>query len=486
MSSALDTLLHLEAADSGLVQARATRRHVHLDANPMAVAVYKLAGDAASPVAIIYGTDALRPRLLVAPEPRSREIRFELLNQFMPDLLMWMHGRPDGTAPQLLVANPSSGAFLGLLGRSLRHPPRDGSVPLDTVLAARHLAWLDERSEHPGGTVILPLTAVLAQHWRTGQSDLEDAQLATLLAWIDPGEGIDGRAAARLAERARRSTPAGPSSDPGWDERLDTLVRGFNQSRNGATDPATVRRYAGPVEELCRDALERTWQDLWHGHGLLAALPEGAHVPARWADDAEAWAWWRTYAEGPDARIANTDSPRRAAMLLDARERSQDALEVQQAVDDPLRFAALEADGRALRGTVTGADYSRRVIPPGKVRNVTRPLLTLTLDGPSPVRVDTSLWNVEDPRVTAHVVDVREDASGMDVELDGGMRPRSGPPVTLPKLGETARFTTSSVTPQQPTPMHDLRRAWTHRLPTEARPDAAVDTDATPAPAVTS
>lgn len=192
MSGNLDTYLHVTAAASGTALPSAARCHIHLSARPMVIVAYKLAGDAASPVAVMYGTDPSSPKLLVAPEPRSREIRFELLNEFTADFLAWAQSTPDGDAPQVMVANQATSEFLGVLGRSLRHPPRNSPVPRATVLGARHLAWLAERAEHPGSGVVVPMTIALARHWRTGQSDLEDSQLPATLAWIDPPAVLHG------------------------------------------------------------------------------------------------------------------------------------------------------------------------------------------------------------------------------------------------------------------------------------------------------
>ena len=40
------------------------------------------------------------------------------------------------------------------------------------------------------------MTAVLAAHWATGQSALEDANLAALMGWIAPSDGLTGPEAA--------------------------------------------------------------------------------------------------------------------------------------------------------------------------------------------------------------------------------------------------------------------------------------------------
>lgn len=238
-----------------------------------------------------------------------------------------------------------------------------------------------------------------------------------------------------------------------------------------------VAPLAGPVTELCRNALALTWQDIWRGRGLLLRLPAAAGAVERFGGDIAAWSRWRTYAEAPDARIANADSARRAAWLLDERERAHSALEAREALDDPLRFAALEADGHAVQGTVRTADYTRRLVPPGGRRNVLRPLITIDLAAPSPVRPGTDVWSADDPRVYGWIVDRREDPPQVDVELRGGLRPRTGSPATLPVPGRTTRLMCLSPEPQQPTPLHSLTDVWTHRMPPQLAADPVVDTD---------
>ena len=64
------------------------------------------------------------------------------------------------------------------------------------------------------------MTAALADHWATGQSATEDANLAALLGWIDPPDGMTGPAAARAAEDPVRCPPAGPVTDPTFDNEV--------------------------------------------------------------------------------------------------------------------------------------------------------------------------------------------------------------------------------------------------------------------------
>src|SRR6266516_3477620 len=230
--SVYDSYLRARAAAEGRALPRASRRHRHLAEAPLAVCAYKLAGDPASPLAIMYGTDRSVPTLRVAPEPRNRTIRFGLLNPFAIDLLDYLAGYPadaEGAlvagAPQLIVPNVSTCQFLEVLGRSLRHPGRTGAIPPTTVQAGRHLAWFAQQSEHPGQALMLPITETLAAHCITGQSDYEDASLPALLGWIAPSPGFTPAQAAATAEGG---PTAGPASDPQWDKTvLAPLIDAF-------------------------------------------------------------------------------------------------------------------------------------------------------------------------------------------------------------------------------------------------------------------
>ena len=85
------------------------------------------------------------------------------------------------------------------------------------------------------------LTDLLSRHWATGQSTLEDQHLGALLAWIDPPEGESGAEAALRAELARDAEgqllcpPAGPATDPAFDNKL--LAPAIERYDRGAARP---------------------------------------------------------------------------------------------------------------------------------------------------------------------------------------------------------------------------------------------------------
>src|SRR4051812_49501097 len=80
--SVFDAYLKIRAAAEDRALPRAVMRHRHLSDEPLVIVTYKLAGDPASPLGVLVGTDRDRPQFFCAPEPRNRDLRFGLINPF--------------------------------------------------------------------------------------------------------------------------------------------------------------------------------------------------------------------------------------------------------------------------------------------------------------------------------------------------------------------------------------------------------------------
>lgn len=256
--SLISTLARLEAVESGRAQPLATVCHRRLSDRPLVFVPLTTAGEAGAPLGALVGTDRGSPRLLTVAQPRDRDLRFAFLAELAETLLPHLDAYADDVepaersetdpetgkrvkvevdlcvdAPQLIVPNRPGVDFVRLLGRSMRFrrtaeqdPDTPYPAPARVPLLGRWLTHYGERARVPGSSLLLAATDLLNRHWATGQSNLEDQHLGALLAWLDPPDGGSGRDAALRAETDRdgrgqlRCPPAGPATDPAFDNRL--------------------------------------------------------------------------------------------------------------------------------------------------------------------------------------------------------------------------------------------------------------------------
>ena len=276
----LTTLARLEAAASGRARPLSRVRHRRLAAQPLVIIPLTLAGDPATPVAAMAGTSRRGQQLLVVPQPHSRDLRLGFLASLARIVLGYIADRQNRTevlpatrnreerrryadAPQVIVPNRAARDYLGLLGRSTRFLPTDGPYAVDPAVPSlgKWLTFLADSADHPGAALLADLTSLLAEHWASGQSPLEDASLAAQLAWIDPPPGMTGLQAALATEDPLRCPPAGPATDPGFDQAiLEPLVRSYDRAAQ-ARQPG--RR--GPCQPLRSAPLSEA---SWNRHGM--------------------------------------------------------------------------------------------------------------------------------------------------------------------------------------------------------------------------
>ena len=134
------------------------------------------------------------------------------------------------------------------------------------------LTFLADSADHPGSALLADLTSLLAEHWASGQSPLEDSSLAAQLAWIDPPPGMTGLQAALAAEDPLRCPPAGPATDPGFDQAiLEPLIRTYDRAARAGV-PRRHRRAAAEITAALQGQLEPTWDDML-ARDLAAARP---------------------------------------------------------------------------------------------------------------------------------------------------------------------------------------------------------------------
>jgi hypothetical protein len=482
--SALTALARVSAVSSGIAQPIAIKRHVHLSSRPLVFVPLALAGEANAPLAALVGSSPDSPQLLFVPQPRNRDQRFAFAARLAAVVVSYVDSFcaetetvPAGRnadpreryldAPQILVPNGGGVGFVRLFGRSTRLRRTTGEYAVDpsVPLLGRWLTFFAERAEYPGSSLLVSMTGALSAHWATGQSAVEDANLAALVGWIDPPAGMSGADAAAEAEDPLRWPPAGPATDPTFDNEV--LAR--------AIDAGSLSR----LESALRSQLEPTWELMWRGASLLRSLSPGERVERRWADDRDAFTGYASYvAEGgyPQPRL---DGAVAAAQRLARLERAQALYDAQRAYDDPLVLAEYRLTGEAFAGTVVSAEPDR-IDASGSKRKL-RPRVTVRSDDPVRLESGVSVVSPARPAQKGSIVSVSSTPSGVEVtlELSGGMgRSLTPPPGSVPEVGERLTYTTLTESFQAPAafPSRD-ETPWTHGgPPVEYVPD---DQDAT-------
>lgn len=462
--STLTSLARAEAMHGAAAQLACTVRHVHLSERPLVFVPLALAGEAGAPLAAMVGDDPGAPRLLVVAQPRNRSQRFAFAAELAAVVVGYIEsfsgtaevvpggrGREDrarfADAPQILVPNPAGIAFTRLLGRSTRFRRTEGefAVPQAVPVLGRWLTFLAERSGYPGSSLLLAATDALSLHWATGQSPVEDLNLAALLGWIAPPDGLTGPQAAAAAEDPLRWPPAGPATDPTFDnEVLAPLIAACDRAESG--DDRARQRARSALQDALATQLAPTWRLLWQAAGLLRQLPPGRHVAARWDADKDAFTW---HAE--QLREGGPPQPRRDAAVAAARrlarlERAQASYNAQRAFDDPLVMAEYRLTGEAFAGRVIAADASRT--DSSGSRRKLRPHITVETADVVLADPGTLLTSPRRPGQNARIVSVSAtdgQATHVLLELSGGMgRGLTATPGSVPERGDDMCYATFS------------------------------------------
>ncbi|MGF1428507.1 hypothetical protein [Kitasatospora sp. LaBMicrA B282] len=510
--SLLTTLARLEAIRSGHAEPLATVRHRHLSDRPMVLVPLATAAEDGAPLAVLLGTDRTDPRLLLVPQPLNRDRRAEFLAALAEELLPHLESyageveliegsekHPEtgekapttrelcADAPQLIVPNSGSVRHLALLGRATRFrrtaedpDPGPYPAPAKVPLLGRWLTHYTERAQVPGASLLLPMTGLLARHWATGQSLLEDQHLAAQLAWHLTPEGLTGAQAAEWAETGRGADgqllhpPAGPATDPRFDEKLlapaigryDAAMTGLRQGRAGAE--REVAACVAELRELLLGVLLPTWADVWAGLDLLRTLPPGGHVAERWESDRWSFTGHRDRVAAGEPPQPRLDDAVTAARKLAQREREQVRLDVQEALDDPLAMAERRLAGEAFSGTV------EELVPAwdtGGRSPKPRPLLTVRTTDTPHADPGCEVHRIGGPAAQkGEVVAFDPEAGLLTIRVLNGMGRRKEPePGSLPDVGEAVTYTLFELTPRQSAPLPEPDDTpWTHGGPPAA------------------
>lgn len=462
--SLISTLARLEAVESGRAQPMATVLHRRLTGRPLVLVPLTTAGEAGAPLGALVGTDRDAPRLLTVAQPRDRDLRFAFLADLAEVVLPYIESYADVVepaernetdpetgkkvkvevelctdAPQLIVPSRAGIDFVRLLGRSMRFrrtaeddPDTPYPAPARVPLLGRWLTHYGERARVPGSSLLLAATDLLNRHWATGQSTLEDQHLGALLAWIDPPAGESGAEAALRAELERDGggqlvcPPAGPATDPAFDNRLlapaiekyDRARTALAAAEDGLAADARLAELTAAEREigsLLAGVLRPTWDAVWRGLDLMAQLPPGSRSEDRWTRDRWSFTGHRDRVRSGEPPQPRRDDAVTAAQKLASRETAQAQLEAQEALDDPLVLAGRRLAGEAFVGEVTEVvmaySESKRPSP--------RPLVTVRTDERPHLGERTKVYRSLDgrPQTAEFVGYTSEDAAGPDEAL---------------------------------------------------------------------
>jgi hypothetical protein len=256
------------------------------------------------------------------------------------------------------------------------------------------------------------------------------------------------------------------------------------QGRHGEHGPDDRGREAvgRQIDRELSGQMLPTWRLVWRGVELVRDLPEGAHVPDRWALDRR---WFSEYAEYLDADgrpQARRDRAVRAARRLARLEDAVARYEAERAYDDPLVMAEYELTGEAFTGTVTARDEGRFVPGSRPGSQVWRPTITLRTDVPVGLAVGTRVKSPARPGQEAQILEVRREDDGRHtvvLQLKGAFANKRKPPApagTLAETGEELTYTTLNPTAMPSALPDEENTPWTHGGPPQ--PYEPTDEDA--------
>jgi hypothetical protein len=249
--------------------------------------------------------------------------------------------------------------------------------------------------------------------------------------------------AALATEDPLRYPPAGPATDPGFDQAtLEPLVRRYNRAAQ-AGNRAGVDRATAEITAALKGQLEPTWDAAWHAISLLRALPETASAGRRWSTDKDSFTRFSSYLADGGLPQPRRDHAATAAARLDRLERAQAAYDTERALEDPFVLAELRTSGEAFAGEVVSAEPSRTIITAAGHR-VLRPRFTVRTGDPVRLEPGRVLICPAHHRQRVQIADLTRNATDADVLLEvvqGMGTPGRPTPGAVPATGELVSFT---------------------------------------------
>jgi hypothetical protein len=503
--SRVSALAHIEAMEAIEAMPLTAFRHRHLSDRPLVLIPLTMAGEAGTPLAAMVGDARRSPKLLVVAQPRNRDQRFAFAADLGRTVMDYINScRQDRreiasrgeeshsrytNAPQILVPNPGGIKALADLGRMCRFRKTTGPYPVPAVVPelGMWLTFLTETTEQAGTSMLMPVTGMLAEHWATGQSALEDQNLASLMAWIEPPDGLTVQQAVADAENPTVCPPAGPTTSPEFDNTyLEPAIKRFDAART-ASDQQALAATEAEIREVLAEQIQPTWRMMWRAIALLRGVPEAPRTVARFERDCASFTAYSDYQDAGGLPQRKKDNAIGAAKRLSRLERALADFEADMAFDDPFVLADRRSVGEAFAGEVVDAEPDR-TFTTSKNRRVPRPRVTVrTLD---PIRLadDTNLISPSMPsgHKAAIVFTVREgDESMVTVEITGGMgRALIPKPGTVPTIGQRVAYLPDPG--WRPTPVFPEpdQIPWTHGTDADVADSESADSAASDEAAV--
>ena len=407
MADDLELVARAEAFRRGRAVPLATHRRVEVQPDALVGCPRVLAGDDLQLHALGLGAldGTLEVRSVADPRRwRDREPLFRWLHERLETYLIQCAAC--GSFPQLLVASDAAVSFLDLVSESIR-TARDPWL----VRLGRLLAYATERAPLAGQQALLAATAVLREHWATGQSPEEDHHLLVLLRWIEPLDGVSIDQAVEVAAQV----PMGIKTDPGFDRRvLEPQLKRWKDARQVGDELRTARE-THAVHGALSPLVTAVFEHACHAFGLVARLPPLPSLAGQLVEEARAFERW-SIREATGLPMPVRDSAKAGAFKLVGREF---ALAQKEADHDDLVVR--------VRGLMRGELLSGRVDLLRRRKEGRATVITFTVVSAQTVlrmrARDTLCW-LADPRLRVVVEGVHQSQGEVQVRVRvvAGMR----------------------------------------------------------------
>ncbi|TXS66114.1 hypothetical protein EAO69_30310 [Streptomyces sp. me109] len=492
--SMLSALAHAEAMETMTAIPLTAFRHHRLSDRPLVVIPLTMAGEAGAPLAAMVGTAKRDMNLLVVPQPRNRDQRFafsadlgrivmDYINSYRQDRRSEGERSRYADVPQIIVPNHGGIKALADLGRMCRFRSTSGPHAVPDVVPefGMWLTFLVDTAEMAGTSMLRPLTMLLTEHWATGQSALEDQNLASLMAWIAPPPGVSVQQALEEAENPDICPPAGPATSPEFDNRdLAPAIKRFDAARI-LGEPHALAAAQRELSDLIADQIKPTWRTMWTAISLLRSVPEAPQTARRLDRDCRLFTNYSDYRDSGGLPQRKRDTAIGAARRLSQLERALADLEADMAFDDPFVLADRRSGGEAFAGTVVETEPGRIAIT-AKNRQVPRPRATVRTSDPLRLAPGTKLVSPSMPAGhKAVIVSVLPDgeATLVTLEVTAGMgRARTPKAGTVPILDQHIAYLPDPGWRPNPNFPDSDRIPWTHSVTADGPDDEGVPEDA--------